>query len=114
MKVQLQTRVYKEQNQIVMDKIYEQIRIIYGHYKLALSKANKIDQLQTEIELLLEEKKDDLKGYENALKKLKGTKTIKEGKAKALILEIRKMQKKSIINHYESRVQIENATKEEK
>lgn len=95
-----------------MDKILEQLRVINGAYKLAYSHALKIDELQQKIETLLEDKKGDVKGYENAVKKL-NDKTIKGIKAKELIKDIKTMQQKSIISHYESKKQIENTTKEQ-
>jgi len=95
-----------------MDKILEQLRVINGAYKLAYSHALKIDELQQKIEVLLQDKKGDVKGYENAVKKL-NDKTIKGIKAKELIKDIKTMQQKSIISHYESKKQIENTTKEQ-
>lgn len=96
-----------------MDKILEQLRSIYSHYALAKAHADKIDQLQAKIEELLHEKADDVKGYENAVKRLKD-KSSKKDKALALIKSIKKMQKISIIKHYESKVNLENTTKTDK
>tara|TARA_S200002703_G_scaffold157144_1_gene164304 strand:- start:927 stop:1217 length:291 start_codon:yes stop_codon:yes gene_type:complete len=95
-----------------MDKILQELRVINGAYRLAYSHALKIDELQQKIETLLEDKKGDVKGYENALKKLKD-KSSKGKKAEELIKDIKKMQKKSIISHYESKKQAENTTKKE-
>lgn len=96
-----------------MDKILQELRVINGAYKLAYAHALKIDDLQAKIELLLKDNKDDLKGYENALKKLKD-KSSKGTKALELIKEIKVLQKKSIINHFESKTDLENATKLDK
>jgi|9_EtaG_2_1085328.scaffolds.fasta_scaffold13869_2 hypothetical protein len=95
-----------------MDKILEQVKVIYGHYVLAVARAKKIEKLQMEIESLLHEKADDLKGYENALKKLKD-KSSRKGKALDLIKKVKQMQKISIIKHYESKTDLKNATKEQ-
>lgn len=96
-----------------MDKILEQVRAIHGQYRLAVNIGIKIEELQKKIEVLLEENKGDIKGYDNALKKLKD-KSSKGKKAEMLISEIKKMQKISIISHYESKKEVKNTTKEEK
>ncbi len=96
-----------------MDKILQELRVISGAYKLAYSHALKIDELQAKIETLLKDKKDDLKGYESAVKKLKD-KSSKGTKALELIKEIKGLQKKSIISHFESKTDLENATKSDK
>ena len=95
-----------------MDRILEQLRSINAKYKIAYSYALKIDDLQQKIETLLEDKKSDVKGYEGALKKL-NDKTSKGIKAKELIKDIKIIQKKSIISHYESKKEIQNTTKEQ-
>ena len=95
-----------------MDRILKQLGGINAKYKTAYSYALKIDELQQKIEVLLQDQKDDLKGYEGALKKLKD-KSSKGIKAEKLIKDIKKLQKKSIISHYESKKQAENTTKKE-
>ena len=74
-----------------MDRILEQLRSINAKYKIAYSYALKI---------------------EGALKKL-NDKTSKGIKAKELIKDIKIIQKKSIISHYESKKEIQNTTKEQ-
>lgn len=95
-----------------MDRILKQLGSINAKYKIAYSYALKIDDLQHKIEELLKDQKDDLKGYEGAVKKLKD-KSSKGIKAEKLIKDIKKLQKKSIISHYESKKQAENTTKEQ-
>lgn len=95
-----------------MDRILKQLQSINAKYKIAYSYALKIDELQQKIEVLLKDQKADVKGYEGALKKLKD-KSSKGIKAEKLIKDIKKLQKKSIISHYESKKQIENTTKEQ-
>jgi len=95
-----------------MDRILKQLQSINAEYKIAYSYALKIDELQQKIEVLLKDKKGDVKGYEGAIKKLNDN-TIKGIKAKKLIKDIKTMQQKSIISHYESKKQIENTTKEQ-
>ena len=96
-----------------MDRIIENLSAINSAYKTAYSHAMRIDRLQAKIETLLKDKKNDLEGYEGAVKKLKD-KSSKGLKALGIIKDIKNLQKKSIINHYESKTDLENVTKSDK
>ena len=103
-----------------MDKILSSLKAIRVRYVLAEARAKKIAQLVTEIEDLLSEQEDDVKGYAKAVTKLikadtKGLKTKVFGeRCLSIISEIKGIQKNSLVAHYQSKKQVKNTTKEDK
>lgn len=102
-----------------MDKILSSLRAIQVRYVLAQAHAKKIEQLTKEMEALLSEQEDDIKGYTKAVTRLikadkKGLKTKVFGeKCLNVISAIKGIQKNSLVAHYQSKKQVKNTTKED-